>query len=93
MLQPQDGHVVGGEILRLLAQARLVPLMTAVAVLALPDRLVEPFDRAEKRFPLDQLGDALAVDRRVAELDRAIEKDRPIRRQLRNFSRSALSAS
>ncbi|MGT2466117.1 hypothetical protein ACVOMV_15380 [Mesorhizobium atlanticum] len=50
------------------ACSRPVPTIAAVAVLALPDRLVEAFDRAEKRFSLDRLGYALAVDRRVAEL-------------------------
>jgi hypothetical protein len=75
MLQAQDGDVVGGEVLRLLAKAGLVSLVTAVAVLALPDRFIEAFDRTEKRFPLDRLGYALAVDRRVTELQfRYVEK-------------------
>ena len=85
MLQAQDRDVVGGEILRLIAQPGLVPFMAAVAVLALPDRLVQPLHRAEQGLTLDQFGDALAVDRRIAEVDRMIEKDRGIRRQFGDF--------
>ena len=82
MLQAQHRDIVGGEILRLIAQPGLVPFMAAVAVLALPNRLVQSLHRAEERLALDQLGDALAVDCRIAEIDRMVEKDRRVRRQL-----------
>ena len=38
-----------------------------------PGGFVEPLDRAVERLAVEQVGDALAVDGRVAELDRRIK--------------------
>jgi hypothetical protein len=84
MLQSQHRDIVGGETFRLFAQPSLVPFMAAIAVLV-PYCLVEPFHRAEAWLALDQLGNALPVDCRIAEVYRMVEKDGIVRSQAGDF--------